>query len=100
MIRQYNPQRFQRLTLRGRVVHAGTIAAGEIIRLPDRLCDTRHDRRVMVEAWMPREHTAAKIVDGRHMSSWMRGGHLAVVRSLSDGRRRLVADHWLMEASR
>lgn len=49
----------------------------------------------IVEAWLPREYHPA--VRGRPSSVYIRGGHLAIVRSLRDRRVvRTVADHLLL----
>lgn len=63
--------------------------------VPDRL---RYRNPWIVEAWHPREYTAARKVCGRYVNTYMRGGHLATVRSLRDGRRKRCAD-WLLKAS-
>jgi len=92
MIRQYYPQRFRQNHPCGRPV--GTITVGTIAYIQDRL--GRFDRPVcrnpwIVEAWLPREYA---VCGGPN--TFCRGGHLAVVRSLRDGRRQLVADHYLL----
>ncbi|MEQ8866679.1 MAG: hypothetical protein RIC54_24935 [Thalassobaculum sp.] len=96
MIRQYYPPR-HRIGAFGRPV--GTIAAGTIFRVTDgsrgieRYVDT-----VMVEAWLPRDYAIACIGPGdhrTHVTVRIRGGHLAVVRSLRSGRRYRHAD-WLL----
>ena len=99
MIRQYYPQR-HRIGAFGRPV--GTIAAGAIFRVTDssrgieRYVDT-----VMVEAWLPRDYAIARIGPGdhrTHVTVRIRGGHLAIVRSLRSGRRYRLAD-WLLHTA-
>jgi hypothetical protein len=92
MLNQYDPQRHRPSTLRGRSVRTGTIPLGTIASLPDH-------GRVIVLAWLPREIGAARKENGRWRSSFVaRGGHLAVVRRLSDGRSVSVSDHLLLGA--
>ncbi|ARJ65968.1 hypothetical protein WV31_10040 [Magnetospirillum sp. ME-1] len=92
MIHQYRPQRFRRAVLRGRAVEIGTIPIGSIVALAQ--------GRVIVEAWLPREITASRRVDGRWRSAFVAGGgHLAQVRRLSDGKRLRIADHHLLRAA-
>lgn len=93
MMRQYHAQRIKG----GNNPHkAGTIDVGRIFYLQD----YRPFRNVrgsgpfvyrnpwIVEAWHPREL----------LGKFMRGGHLATVRSLRNGERRQVAD-WLLLAA-
>lgn len=90
MFNQYNPQRFR--IVNGRRV--GTVPVGEVIYLQDVQPLRGFVGQVacrepwIVEAWLPRFVSCA----GRYMAG---GGHLAVVRSLRDGRRLEVAD-WLL----
>lgn len=57
----------------------------------------RHPWQVV--GWMPREYMAARVgPDGRWRSTYMAGGHLAIVRDLRTGRVAQVAD-WLILAS-
>lgn len=89
MLNQYDPQRHRLSTLRGRSVRTGTIPLGTIASLPDH-------GRVIVLAWLPREIGAARKKNGRWRSSFVaRGGHLAVVRRLSDGECLRIADSLL-----
>ena len=90
MINQYHPQRHR--IVNGRAI--GTIAVGEIIYIGDRPTDQRRLRACnpwIVQAWLPRYVACA----GKYVA---RGGHLAVVKSLRDGRTTLVSD-WLLLAS-
>jgi hypothetical protein len=89
VLNQYNSQRFRNVN--GRRV--GTVPVGEIVYIQDARPLRGFTGPVVcrnpwiVEAWLPR------FVDctGRYAS----GGHLAVVRSLRNGRREVVAD-WLL----
>jgi hypothetical protein len=88
MIRQYNASPF-RYDATGRRV--GTVPVGTIAYLQDRL--GRSDSPVfrnpwIIVAWLPREC----------MGKTMAGGHLAIVRSLRDGREQVVADHRIRAA--
>jgi hypothetical protein len=99
MNRQYNAQRFRPQVIGGRVCRVGTVQIGQIVDLPARICANRHERRVIVEAWIPREYAAAyRTADGGvWRSTWMVGGHLAMVRTLSNGRPRIISDAWLRD---
>lgn len=74
----------------------GTIAVGTILYIQD-----RYHRWVapvcrnpwIVEAWLPREYSEI----GRP-NTFCRGGHLAVVRSLRNGERKIVGDCHLLAA--
>lgn len=92
MIHQYDPQRFRSATLRGKPVRIGTIPIGTIVEL--------RDGRAIVQAWLPRRIGAGR----RTARGWedafiARGGHLAEVRRLSDGRISRIADHILLRAA-
>lgn len=99
MIRQYNPQRYRQLADGRRV---GTIDVGTIAYIQDRL--GRYDRPVcrnpwIVLAWIPRELGAAtRDSSGRYVNRFCAGGHLAIIKSLRDGRVQRVADHYLLAA--
>jgi hypothetical protein len=98
MIRQYGAQR-HRLDARGRAV--GTMPAGTVVRLDQgRRPWNRYADTVIVEGWIPRDYTQLRLVDGRrwHVTVRVAGGHLAVVRSLRNGRRFRIADHILLAA--
>jgi len=59
----------------------------------------RLTRPWIVEAWQTREYCAARRdSSGRWINSRMAGGHLASVRCLRTGARRVVAD-WLLRYS-
>ena len=90
MLNQYNPQRHRWATLRGRDVRVGSVPVGTIITRPKQ-------GTVIVEAWFPREITAARKEKGRWLSVFVAGGgHLAQVRRLADGQRLRIADHHLI----
>lgn len=74
----------------------GTIAVGTIIYIQDRI--GRYESPIcrepwIVEAWTNREYHPA--VNGAPHTTYMAGGHLAIVRSLRTGRRQRAADHIL-----
>jgi hypothetical protein len=83
MIRQYHAPRH-----RPEPHCPGTIDVGAILYLQDRGRTVCRNPWI-VEAWLPREC----------LWRFMRGGHLAVVRSLRTGERRRVADWLLLAAS-
>jgi hypothetical protein len=88
MLRQYSPPRQRYVTIRGRNIAVGTVPVGEIFRYaPPRAARTRTYR---VEAWMTRSYAR----EGRtgRFSYLARGGHLALVRDLANGRQALLAD--------
>ena len=101
MLRQYGPQRGRFETLpNGRAVFVGTLPVGTVFRMVERL--TREGRPVLrayiVEAWLTRRIGAGRVRCDR--DRWVpedvfvaHGGHLAKVRSLSNGARRTMADH-------
>lgn len=102
MLRQYNPQRFRRMALGGKVRHVGTVPVGEIVDLPERLGIRSHGKtdRIIVEGWIPRDyHAHHRDANGHWQSVRMTGGHLAQVRSLRTRRQYQLADHWLMDWS-
>ena len=111
MIQQYNAPRYRQSTLRGRPVRVGTVPIGTIVRVQGeyRTFTTRRTlsssaRTVslptwdtwIVEAWTNREYPPA--CKGRPATTYMLGGHLAVVRSLRTGERRTVADWFIRRA--
>ncbi|MES0071900.1 hypothetical protein [Mesorhizobium sp. M0058] len=93
MLRQYRPQRFRYETIGGVLRHVGTIPIGTIFR-STRL-DPRFTRKLIVEAWLPREIGAGRVRNGRYENTFAVGGHLAQVRDLSNGRRFMLADHFI-----
>jgi hypothetical protein len=100
MIRQYGPQRFRYETIRAankeRTIEVGTIPVGTIFRCQPNDGRRRAERSMMVEAWLPREIGAWRKVHGRYVNGYAaRGGHLAQVRCLDTGERKLLADHFI-----
>lgn len=92
MLRQYAPPRFRYAEIRGRHLPIGTVPIGSIYRY--QAPRGRRPRTYMVMAWMPRAYAridrAARTADFSYLA---RGGHLALVRDLADGRQALMADH-------
>ncbi len=98
MLHQFNAQRFT--SWRGKRV--GTIRVGTIIYVQDGVRPlTGISRPVItrnpwiVEAWLNRDYSLYS--SGKWTTVKVTGGHLAVVRSLRDGRRQLV-DDWILLA--
>lgn len=96
MLSQYGAPRFT-VDARGRRV--GTVQVGTILYIQDRMSPfgfsgspVRRDPWI-VESWHNRAYHPA--VPGRPHTVYMRGGHLATVRSLRSGRRAKVAD-WML----
>lgn len=88
MIRQYKAQR-HRLELLGGVMRSvGTIPVGAIL-------DVR-GTKVRVEAWIPRDHSVYH--RGHFTTKRIAGGHLALVRTLHNGRQFELSDVWLRDA--
>ena len=95
MIRQYRPPRWNPADdFHGR--HVGQVPVGTICNL--RHSGLRSIGRVIVRAWINREYTAARKVDGKWQSAWMIGGHLALCQRLHNGRPVTIADHWLWQS--
>ena len=92
MLRQYAPPRFRYAEIRGRHLPIGTVPIGSIYRY--QAPRARRPRTYMVMAWMPRAYAridrAARTTDFSYLA---RGGHLALVRDLANGRLALMADH-------
>jgi hypothetical protein len=96
MLRQYGPQRFRYQTIGDRHLPVGTIPIGTIFRCNPVGHRRQTDRPMIVEAWLPREIGAARKINGRYVNSYVaRGGHLAQVRCLETGERKLIADHFI-----
>jgi hypothetical protein len=98
MLHQFNAHRFR--MWHGKRV--GTVPVGAIIYLQDGVRPfagltqpivTRNPW--MVEAWINRDYPV--LLAGKWTTVKIAGGHLAMVRSLRDGRRQLVAD-WILLA--
>jgi|GEM_PF-3364857 len=94
MLHQYSPQRQRRAVIRNRSVAVGTIPIGTIFTHP------LNGRRHIVTAWLPREIGAARrTAAGQYENTFVaRGGHLATVRKLADGRTQTLADHHILRA--
>lgn len=101
MLRQYRPQRQRAEVLRdGRTRMVGTLPIGTIFRMPTRYANGGRAklRKFIVDAWLPRRIGAARTVivgDRRTYEDGFSaaGGHIAIVRCLSDGKRTWMADH-------
>jgi hypothetical protein len=98
MQHQFNAQRFR--WWHGKPV--GTVPVGTIIYIQDgvrplvglsRPVVTRNP--LLVEAWLNRDYAPCRA--GEWTTIKCAGGHLALVRSLRDGRREVVAD-WILLA--
>lgn len=59
-------------------------------------CFTLGKGPFIVEAWLNREYS--KHISGRFVTVYIRGGHLAVIRDISSGKRHRIADHYLLAA--
>lgn len=88
MIRQYNSQRHRSVEIGGRIRNVGTIPVGTIVLL--------QNRKVQVEAWIPRDYTAVE--RGRFITKRIAGGHMAQVRDLATNRSARLSDAWLVDA--
>lgn len=75
MLRQYSPQRFRYQEIGGRLLHVGTVPIGTVFRSsPD--YKPGKDRKLIVEAWFPREIGASRKVNGRYVNGYVaNGGH-------------------------
>ena len=106
MLRQYGPQRYRMATLSdGSRRPVGTIPIGTVFRMVVKLGRDGRPRlrSYIVEAWMPREIGAGRIVRAGSSRFYApcfvaRGGHLARVRCLSDSSRTTMADHLIRRA--
>lgn len=99
MLRQYHPPgRFRHATLSdGRTVPVGTVDVGAIVYIQDRL--GRYDSPTFRNPWQVlafhnREYHPC--VKGRPRTTYMRGGDIATVKSLRDGRVAKVATHIIL----
>lgn len=100
MMRQYSPQRFRYAVIRAgnirREVQVGTIDVGTIFRCTPTETHRQRERPMIVEAWLPREIGAGRKVGKHYASCYVaRGGHLAQVRCLETGERKLLADNFI-----
>ena len=87
-MRQYAPPRQRYEVIRGRNIAVGTVPVGEIFRYAP--TSGARARTYMVEAWMTRAYARADRT-GR-FSYLARGGRLALVRNLANGRQAMLAD--------
>lgn len=118
MFRQYYAQRFRRMypvvakKVGRKTVHyadprdrqIGTIPVGTILYIQDGINPLKGFTRPMicrepwiVEAWLPREYAKWHPLSRKFTSVFIRGGHLAIVRSLRNNRVKQVAD-WILLA--
>ncbi|TRD17301.1 hypothetical protein [Palleronia caenipelagi] len=88
MLRQYEPQRFRDQVIRGKTCRVGTVDVGSI-RIVGGV-------KVMVEGWIPRDYACH--INGRFVTKRIRGGHLAQIRVLRTGQKKILADHYLVNA--
>jgi hypothetical protein len=119
VIRQYYAQRFQHLyppkpVIKGSAVTyvadprdkpIGTIPVGTILYIQDGVNPFRGVTREIVcrepwivEAWLPRDYSKWDQTTGSFKMTRIRGGHLALVRSLRDRRRTKVVADWILLA--
>ena len=119
MFRQYYAQRFRSMyppiakTVRRKTVYyadprdrqIGTIPVGTILYIQDGVSplkgltrDIVHREPWIVEAWLPREYARWDALTRTFKTVTIRGGHLAVVRSLRDRRRRKTVADWILLA--
>ena len=83
----------------------GTIPVGTILYIQDGVSpfkgltrDVVHREPWIVEAWLPRQYAKWNGVSRTFETVRIRGGHLAVVRSLRDRRRRKTVADWILLA--
>lgn len=88
MLRQYKAQRHRLELLGGIMRPVGTIPVGTIL-------DVR-GRKVRVEAWIPRDYSVYE--RGCFKTKRIAGGHMALVRTLHNGRQFELSDVWLRDA--
>lgn len=119
MIHQYHARRFRSLyppqprKVGRRIVYErdprdrniGTIAVGTILYLQDGIRPLSGFSRPvvsrdpwMVEAWLPREYAKWDAASRSFKSSWIAGGHFAVVRSLRNRNRVQTVADWILLA--
>ena len=119
MFRQYYAQRFRsmyppiaKVVRRKTVYYAdprdrqiGTIPVGTILYIQDGVSplkgltrDVVQREPWIVEAWLPREYAKWDGASRTFRTVKIRGGHLAVVRSLRDRRRRKTVADWILLA--
>lgn len=49
----------------------------------------------IVLAWLNREYMASKVVNGKHISTFIRGGHLAIVKRFKDNEIFKLSEIWI-----
>ena len=81
----------------------GTVAVGTILYIQDGVSpfkgltrDVVHREPWIVEAWLPREYAKLDGASRTFKTVRIRGGHLAVVRSLRDRKRRKTVADWIL----
>lgn len=92
MLRQYGPSGSRARmtdTPRGKM-ETGVIPIGTI-------CNVRGQRKVIVEAWLPRDYACFDNATRKFTTKRIRGGHLAMVRRLDNGQRFPLSDVWLLD---
>ncbi len=89
MLHQYNPPRFTFREIGGTTRKVGTVPVGAILRL-------RAGAKIRVEAWLPRDY--ATYERGRFSTKRVSGGHMALVRRLSDNAVFPISDVFLIDA--
>lgn len=101
MIHQHMAGRFRRAHLRNRTIMVGTIPCGTIVYIQDwKAADVVRRNPWIIEAWLPREVGACRKVNGKWRPGYVaNGSYLAQVRSLRDGRVRVVGEHYLLHAA-
>ncbi|MDE3240890.1 MAG: hypothetical protein KGN33_18185 [Paracoccaceae bacterium] len=90
MIRQYNAPRFTIRQIGGKTRKVGTVPTGAILRL-------RTGMKIRVEAWLPRDY--ATYQRGAFTTKRIAGGHVALVRRLSDNFVFPISDIFLLLAA-
>lgn len=89
MLHQYNPPRFTVREIGGIRRKIGTVPVGAIVRL-------RAGAKIRVEAWLPRDY--ATYSRGVFSTKRVSGGHMALVRRLSDNALYTISDVFLIDA--
>lgn len=89
MLHQYNPARFTFREIGGIRRKVGTVPVGAILR-------QRAGAKIRVEAWIPRDY--ATYERGKFSTKRVSGGHIALVRRLSDNTVFPISDVFLLDA--
>lgn len=119
MFHQYHAQRFLSLypvrpkKIGRRIIYerdprdrnVGTIAVGTILYIQDGVRPLSGFSRAfirrdpwIVEAWLPREYAKWDVASRSFKTTWIAGGHLAVVRSLRNRNRVQTVADWILLA--